>query len=284
MTGAGMMDCKRALAESGGDVEAAKDWLRKRGQAISDKKVSRALNEGLIRAQIAEDGKVGVLVELKCETDFVARNEQFQKLLGKITQMVATGAPGSSTGSIDEFLAGPDPDNPSQTMADALKSNIATIGENLGVGGLVRYEVQNGSNYLQSYIHPPGKLGVLVEFGVGNPETVQHEKFKELASDVAMHIAAAAPECLDRNSVNAEALERERDIYRDQARNEGKPENLLDKIVMGKLNKFYSNVCLLEQEFVKDNEFTIQKLVDKVSKEIGDTIKILRFERMRVGG
>lgn len=283
-TGAGMMDCKRALTETAGDMEQAKDWLRKRGQAIADKKAARSLSDGLIRCLVSDDGKVGVMVELNCETDFVARNEAFQKLLATLTGYVASGVQGTETGKVADFLAAPDPGDKSRTVTDLLKANIATLGENLGLGGFVRYVTKDPNHYLQSYLHPPGKLGVLVELGLGKPETKSNPAFLEFAQDVAMHIAAAAPESLDRSSVPGEQLEREKAIYREQAINEGKPEKIIDGIVQGKLNKYFQNVCLHDQIFVKDSSLSIQKLLEKISKETGDQVKLVRFERLKVGG
>ncbi len=282
-TGAGMMDCKRALAETNGDMEAAKDWLRKKGQAIADKKSLRKASEGLIFSYITPDGTTGVLLELNCETDFVARNEAFLKLGGMLLQQIAAGGPGT-TGTLEEYLEAPSPANKSEKISDLIRQNVATLGENIGIGRFTRLTTSQANGFLQSYIHPPGKLGVMVEFQVGNSATKEDPVFQMYVRDVAMHVAAAAPGFLNRDHVTQETLDRERDIYREIARNEGKPENLIDKIAQGKLAKFFQQACLLEQEFVKNPDETIQKLTDRVSKELGDTISVVRFERMKVGG
>jgi len=283
ITGAGMMDCKRALQECNGDAEAAKDWLRKRGQAIADKKSTRKASEGLVFHTISDDGRTAAMLELNCETDFVARNEAFPKLGRDLVAYASTGAPGADSGNVDEFLAAPNPREASTTVQDLLKQNIATLGENLGIGRLVRVQAAQPTSYLHIYIHHTGKLGVIVELAPGKAESRDNAAFKEFASDVAMQVASATPEFLDRSQVTQEQLDRELAIYKDQARNEGKPDNLLDKIAQGKIGKYYSQVCLIEQIFVKDGDLTIQKLADKVGKEIGDSIKIVRFERIKIG-
>lgn len=281
-TGAGMMDCKRALAETGGDVEAAKDWLRKRGQAIADKKAARKASEGLIHCIISNG--TATMLELNCETDFVARNEQFGKLLRELAAQIHAGGPGTQNGNVDELMEAPSLAAPGQKISEHLRAMIANIGENLGIGRFVRIEAGGDKGYFQSYIHPPGKLGVLILLETGKAESASRPELSALAVDLAMHAAAAAPDYLDRASVPADALDREREIYRAQVLNEGKPEKIADKIVEGKLAKFYQQRCLLEQEFVKEPSLTIQKLIDAAAKTIGDTIRLVRFERMKVGG
>lgn len=282
-TGAGMMDCKRALSENGGDIELARDALRKRGQAIANKKASRKATEGLIHSAIENGGRLGVLLELNCETDFVARNEGFVELLHRLGAQIAEGGPGTDGDSAEEFLAAPDPADGSRTMTDVLKDAIAKLAEKIAVGGFVRVEAGEGE-CLHSYIHPPGKLGVMVQVRTGKPETRAAEGFKELCNDLALHIASAAPEYMTRAEVSTGALDRERGIYRDQLREEGKPEAMIEKIVEGKIGKlFYRQSCLMEQEFVKNPEETIAKLIERKGKEMGDTIELVRFVRMKVG-
>lgn len=281
LTGAGMMDCKRALQECDGDMEAARDWLRKKGQAIAEKKAARTAADGLISTHIDRDKNVGVILELNCETDFVARNDDFLAFLDELTKLIAEGGPGRE-GSVEELLASPDPRNTSQTMQDRVKEVTAKVAEKLEIGGFTRIQGTE-DEYLHSYIHPPGKLGVLLVAKVGNAATKQNDKFRELCNDIALHIAAAAPECLNRAGLSSELLEKERELYRSQAREEGKPENIIDKIVEGRVSKYYSQVCLLEQAFVKDPDQTVQQLVDSVAKEVGDKIEITLFERMKVG-
>lgn len=282
-TGAGMMDCKRALSANDGDMELSLDWLRKKGQAIANKKALRKASEGLISALIDDSGKIGVILETNCETDFVARNEGFVQLCDTLIAHIAAGGEGTR-GSVDDYLAAPAPGDSAQTVQDFMKEKIAALGEKLAVGAFARVEVDGDGAYLHSYIHPPGKLGVLVEIAVGQASTKDSPAFKEFCDDLTMHIAAASPECLKRDQVDPSALERERNIFRDQALAEGKPEKIIEKIIEGKLRKFYSQVCLLDQEFVKDSDLNISQLVDKVEKEIGGSVEIKAFHRLRIGG
>lgn len=278
-TGAGMMDCKRALAENDGDMEKALDWLRKRGQAIATKKSARQASEGLVTCKIDAASKTAVIFQLNCETDFVARNEKFLELLDGLARQVQQG----SFETVDELLDLPSFSDPSLNVRELLKERIAGLGENIEVGAFVRLKAQDGLTHFHSYIHPPGKLGVLLAVRVGKPETLKSEAFATLCSDLAMHVAAASPEFLRRDEVSSAALDREREIYREQARNEGKPDKILDKIVEGKLSKFYSQACLLEQPFVKDPDETIQKLLDRIGKQLGDPISVERFVRLNIG-
>jgi elongation factor Ts len=278
-TGAGMMDCKRALAENDGDMEKALDWLRKKGQAIATKKAAREASEGLVTCRIDAPGRKAVILQLNCETDFVARNEKFIELLDGLAGQVL----GGSADSVEALLDEPSFADASLAVRDLLKDKIAGLGENIEVGRFVRIQAQDDLTHFHSYIHPPGKLGVLLAVRVGNAPTLQAPEFATLCSDLAMHVAAASPEFLRRDEVSAEAIERESDIYREQARNEGKPENIFDKIVAGKIGKWYSQICLLEQAFVKDPDESIQKLLDRVGKQLGDTIAIDRFVRLNIG-
>ncbi|MBI1784089.1 translation elongation factor Ts, partial [Candidatus Sumerlaeota bacterium] len=233
---------------------------------------------------VSADGRVAVMLELNCETDFVARNEAFTKLGNEMVQHIAAGAAGTANNSVEEYLAAASPQNPAVPVSEIIRQNVATLGENIGIGRFVRHQAADSASHFQTYIHPPGKLGVLVEIRVGKEATKSAPEFIEYARDLAMHIAAAAPEFLYRSQVTPEKLEREKEIYREQAKNEGKADNLLDKIAQGKLGKFYSQVCLLEQEFVKNPDENIKKLTERVGKSLGDTITIARFERLKVGG
>jgi len=282
-TGAGMMDCKRALSENDGDMDKAQDWLRKKGQAIANKKALRKATEGLISAVIDDSGKLGVIIETNCETDFVARNEGFIELCETLVKHLQAGGEGTG-GTVDEFLAAPAPGDAGKTLKEFLKENVAKLGENLGIGGFARVEAKDEGTYLHSYIHPPGKLGVLVELTLGKGSTKESPEFKEFCDDLTMHIAAVSPDYLTREEVDPAELERERNIFREQALAEGKPEKIIDKIIDGKLGKFYSRICLLEQEFVKDTDLKISQLVEKVAKETGDAIAIKAFYRLKVGG
>ncbi len=275
-TGAGMMECKKALVATGGDMEAAVDELRKSGQAIALKKGSRAMKEGRIFARVT--GGVGVMVELNCETDFVARNEEFVKLGDKLSSLVVTESPCC----VDTLVAMPLDDG--KTVQETLTAAIAKVGENHAVSRFVRVESGSTPGAIAAYVHPPGKLGVLIQLDADNADALKAEAAQQLGRDLAMQVAAAAPVCIDRASVPADVLAREKAIYVDQVKMEGKPEKIWDKIVEGKMVKFYKQACLLEQEFVKDPDLTIEKLLAKVGKEVGTGIKIARFERYEVGG
>ena len=259
-TGAGMMDCKKVLTETNGDEEKAIELLRERGIAKAAKKSDRIAAEGLVDTYISEDGKVGVVVEVNAETDFVAKNDEFKSFVKDVAKQVAETNPVSVEALLEEMsIAEAD-----KTVGEVLTNKIATIGENMSIRRFERFET---NNLLESYIHGDGKIAVLVEIENGTPE---------LAKDICMQIAAARPEYLDRESVPAERLEKEMEILKAQAMNEGKPEAIAEKIVQGRLGKFYSEICLVEQEFVKDSDIKVGKLVaDKGAK----IIRFARFEK-----
>ena len=259
-TGAGMMDCKKVLTETNGDEEKAIELLRERGIAKAAKKSDRIAAEGLVDTYISEDGKVGVVVEVNAETDFVAKNDEFKSFVKDVAKQVAETNPVSVEALLEEkSIAEAD-----KTVGEVLTNKIATIGENMSIRRFERFET---NNLLESYIHGDGKIAVLVEIENGTPE---------LAKDICMQIAAARPEYLDRESVPAERLEKEMEILKAQAMNEGKPEAIAEKIVQDRLGKFYSEICLVEQEFVKDSDIKVGKLVaDKGAK----IIRFARFEK-----
>ena len=262
-TNVGMMECKKALIEAGGDKEKAIKFLRERGLAIAGKKASRTAKEGNVAAEIFNSGKTGVMIEVNCETDFVTRNDSFKDL---VVQLI--GIAKGITGSLAE------------AAKDLVVSKIASIGENIIIRRNVRYDVQ-GEGIIASYIHLGGKVGVLVEVGCGKAETAVNATFKELVKDITLHIAACNPGYLTRKDVPETVLASEKDIYAKQV--VGKPANILEKIVMGKLEKFFSQVCLVEQGFVKDPEQTITELLAAKGKELGDALTIRRFTRFQVG-
>jgi elongation factor Ts len=262
-TNLGMMECKRALQEAGGDKDKAIRLLRERGMAIAGKKADRVAKEGRVAAEIYDNGKTGVMIEVNCETDFVAKNENFQ---GFVADLVAHAK------SIDGSLA--------EAAKDKVVAKIAEIGENIIVRRNEKYTV-HGNGGIAGYIHLGGKVGVLLEVGCDKPETTQADAFKEAVKDVTLHIAAANPQFLDRKDVAAGVVAAEREIYAKQV--EGKPANIVDKIVDGKLEKFYSQICLVEQGFVKDPDHTVADMLAARSKELGDTLVIRRFTRYQVG-
>ncbi len=269
-TGAGILDCKKALQETDGDIDAAVEILRRKGLAAAAKKTSREANDGLVAAQMSEDGKSAVMVEVNCETDFVARTDDFQEFVDTLLrQMMAQPDIDSAEG----LLTAPFVDDPAKTVQDLLTETIARLGENIVIRRAVRFDLQD-DGMIDSYIHMGGRVGVLVEIAGSDP---QADGFAELVHDVALQIAAIAPQYVSENDIPAEAIEAEKDVYRAQLANENKPDNIKERIVEGKLKKWYSEVTLLNQEFVKDSDLTIAKLL----KNYGDvTVKrFARFER-----
>ena len=259
-TGAGMMDCKKVLTETNGDEEKAIELLRERGIAKAAKKSDRIAAEGLVETYISEDGKVGVVVEVNAETDFVAKNEEFRNFVADVAKQVAKENPAD----VEALLEQKSIAEPEKTVREVLTNKIATIGENMSIRRFVRFET---NNLLESYIHGDGKIAVLVEMENGTPE---------LAKDVCMQIAAARPEFLDRASVPADRLAKEMEILKAQAMNEGKPAEIAERVVQGRINKFYSEVCLVEQEFVKDSDVKVGKLVESKGAKI---VRFARFEK-----
>jgi elongation factor Ts len=262
-TNVGMMECKKALVEAAGDKAAAVKILRERGLAIAGKKASRTAKEGQVASEVLQGGKIGVMVEVNCETDFVARNPVFQAFLKTVVEKAKT-----VQGDIAE------------AMKDEVTAKITEIGENIILRRSVRYELQ-GQGIVASYIHLGGKVGVLLEVGCEKAETSQKDAFKEVVKDITLHIAASNPHHLTRKDVPEATLQAEREIYAKQVEN--KPANIIEKIVAGKLEKFYAMTCLVEQGFVKDPEQTITELLAAKSKEMGDTLSIRRFSRFQVG-
>ena len=276
-TNAGMMDCKAALKEAGGDLAEAEIVLRKKGVASADKKASRATSEGVISSRIDADAKTGVLVEVNCETDFVAKNENFQSFVEGLVNHVAEG---DAVDTLDELLAQKYVGDPTLTVEEVVKAKVGALGENMTLARFARYTA-DGEGVIASYIHPPGKVGVLLEAGCGKAESTSNESFRQLVKDIALHIAAAQPICVSRDEVPADKVETEREISRDKAK--GKPENIIEKIVEGQLDKFFSTMALLEQGFIKDPDQTIKDLLAAKGKEIGDELTIRRFSRFAIG-
>jgi elongation factor Ts len=272
-TGAGMMDCKKALGETGGDIEAAIDWLRKKGLAAAAKKAGRVAAEGLVG--VATAGTAGAVLEVNAETDFVARNETFQGFVRSATQLAV------DTGDLEALKGKPFPGS-SRTVADELTHLVATIGENMGLRRLTRLQVSQGivASYMHSALVPGlGKIGVLVALeSAGDPA-----KLAELGRQLAMHIAAARPEALDIGDVSTASLDRERNVLAEQARASGKPEEIIAKMVEGRLRKYYEEVVLLEQVYVVDGESKVRKVVEAAAKTVGAPIKVTGFARFALG-
>ena len=264
MTDSPMMECKKALVEADGDMDAAVDVLRKNGLAKAAKKAGRETNEGAVAAFVSEDGKSGALLELSCETDFVGSNAKFTGFASKVAEVVATTEPAD----VDALLEKPMGE---ETVSSELTEMIHIMGENMKISRFAARKAENGA--LASYIHMGGKIGVLVEFAFEKAETAQAESFKTFAHDVALQVAAVAPICAIRDQVPAETVEHEKQIYMAQAAESGKPEAIQEKMAVGRLEKFYKQSVLTEQEFIK-------KYAEQVSKELGDTITVVAFDRL----
>jgi elongation factor Ts len=262
-TNVSMMECKRALQEAEGNKEKAFKLLRERGMAVAAKKADRVAKNGKISSKVSADGKTGVLIEINCETDFVTRNEIFQKFVVEMTDK-ALGTDG----------------NPADVFKEDIVAKVAEIGENIVLRKSEKYTVE-GTGAVASYIHMGGTVGVLAEFGFEKADTVNNPVFKEVALDICLHIAAARPASLDRSGVPAQLVEDEKALFLKQV--EGKPENIVEGILKGKLNKFYSQICLIEQMFVKDDKISITQLLEAKSKEIGDNVTIKRYTRWQLG-
>ncbi|GAA0821836.1 translation elongation factor Ts [Clostridium tertium] len=271
-TGAGMMDCKKALTEAQGDMEKAIEILREKGLAAAAKKAGRVAAEGIVKTYISEDKKSAGIVELNCETDFVAANEEFVTFADRLAQMAST----TSAATVEEFVA--EKYDAENTVSEALTALIAKLGENMTVRRFNKFAVVNG--VVESYIHGGGRIGVVVELGCDADNTAV---LTEVAKDVCMQVAAANPTFLSREDVDQESLEKEKEIYRVQALNEGKPENIVEKMVMGRIQKYYKEVCLLDQAWVKDGDKSISKYLQEKSKEVGSPITINKFVRFERG-
>ncbi len=274
-TNAGMMDCKRALQETDGDMDAAIKLLREKGIAKAAKKADRVANEGIIATRIDPAGKSGILLEVNCETDFVSKNENFR---GFVDNLADTLAGGSAT-NIDEALAAKLGE---ESVDDVVKVKVIEIGENLQFRRFIRFTVE-GEGVVGSYIHMGGKVGVLLEVGCEKPETVESAVFQTMVRDITLHIAASNPHGVSRDDIAADVVESEKDIFRAQMAESGKPPEIIEKIIIGKIGKFFAENCLLEQGFVKDPDTTIRKLLEITGKDLGDTLAVRRFARYAVG-
>ena len=259
-TGAGMMDCKKVLTETDGDLEKAAELLRERGIAKAAKKSGRIAAEGLVEGYISENGKTGAIVEVNSETDFVGKNEEFKKFVMDIAKQVVEKNPAT----VEDLLAQESIANAGKTVNEVLVEKIATIGENITIRRFARFESEG---LVEKYIHGDGKIAVLVNMKKGNSET---------AKDICMQIAAARPEFEKREDVPAERVEKEKEILKAQTMNEGKPEAIAEKIVAGRIGKFYGEICLIEQEFVKNPDIKVEQLLKEKDAEI---VEFARFEK-----
>ncbi len=262
LTNAGLMDCKNALVESGADLDAAVDILRKKGAASAAKKAAREAKEGLIAQSVAQGGKVGVLIEINCETDFVARNDSFKEFASQLASKLAA--------------------EPAVDLEVDRVAAVAKIGENIQIRRHDRLEV-SGNGLIAAYIHTGGKVGVLVEVGAGKEATVADEAFKQLVRDITLQIAAASPAGIHRDEIPAAVIEKEKEIASQSEALKGKPAAAMAKILEGKLNKFFESSCLLEQGFVKNPDLKVEAHIGAVAKQLQDEIQVRRFLRYQVG-
>ncbi|MEG2353260.1 MAG: translation elongation factor Ts [Clostridium sp.] len=271
ITGAGMMECKRALTETEGNIEIAVENLRKKGLAAAAKKAGRIAAEGLVKTFVTEDGKVASLVEVNCETDFVADNKDFVELVNKVVELVAT----TDIKTIEELSAAKF--NDEMTVEEARTALVAKLGENMTVRRFEKFVAENG--VINGYVHGGGRIGVLVELSTDKVDA----SLLSAAKDVAMHVAAVNPLFLNKDNVDNSSVEKEKEIFRVQALNEGKPENIVEKMVVGRINKYYKENCLIEQQWVKNPDLTITQFLNEEAKKIGakkvTVSRFVRFER-----
>jgi len=273
-TGAGMMECKNALSEAHGDFEEANTILRKRGLASAAKKAGRVASEGLIASRVSPDHWSGILAEVNCESDFVARTPDFQQLMKDVVAEIDKAGDGAN----DAWLK--DPNGP---IAKHLTPLIANLGENMAVSRFVRYA---GKGYVGQYMHPGSKIGVMVEFSGVTPEIGRREEFQTLVREIAMQIAAGSPAYATREAIPAELLDKEKAIYRAQMENSGKPANVIEKIIEGKLGAFYRQMpggVLPDQESIRDPKVTVKQVIDAAAKTLGAPVAVTRFVRLKVG-
>ena len=268
-TAAGMMDCKNALKECDANIEKAIDWLRQKGLSKAAKKAGRATSEGLVASVITPDNSKASIVEVMCETDFVSRGDKFQAFAKNVGQTVFDKVP-ADTAALLELLG------------DEVNNQIASVGENMSIGRLAIYSVSdNGA--IGCYVHANGKIGVLVELACEKAETAKNAKFQELARNIAMQVAASNPIAVDPSGLDATVVEREKEVSRQKTLAEGKPQNIVEKIVEGRIRKFYEEICLLYQAYIRDDSKSIQALLTEEGKTFGDTLTVKRFVRLQLG-
>ena len=284
-TGAGIMDCKKALSKTNGDLEKSIELLREKGLASAAKKVSRVAAEGLVGSFITADQKCGSLVELNCETDFVAKTDQFKNFVLELAEHIVDKAPQSLSseqeGAQAPYLMEQTMKN-QQKVEDYLTQMVASTGEKITIRRFARFEVKE-NGLVQEYIHLGGKIGVLIEIAFDRSDLSNSEEVQTLAKDLAMQVAAARPDYLRKSDVPEEVIEKEKNIYKAQAINEGKPEAIAEKITLGRLGKLYKEICLEEQPFIKDDSLSVTKLVSETGKKLGAKINIVRFARFEKG-
>jgi elongation factor Ts len=279
-TGAGVLDAKQALTSSGGDYDQAVRALKEKGLARVAKRADRETTEGRVESR-DRDGKVGLLVEVNCETDFVGRNEDFIAFAGDVADhFFAVSQEGQE---LDEILALPMSDGSGKTPAEALQNWIASTGENMAIRRFSRYELGDRPGLIEVYLHPGNRVGVMLEVNTETAAGSGNQDFVTLVHDLALHIAALDPLCITRDDVPSETIESNHEIWRKQALDEGKPEAIVDRIIQGRQKKFFETSVLVEQPFVKDDEIKISDLVKQVASKMGEEVTVRRFERFELG-
>jgi elongation factor Ts len=270
-TGAGMMDCKAALEEAKGDFEEARTILRKKGLASAAKKAGRTTSEGLIGQKLSNDNRSGILVEVNCESDFVARTEDFQQLIEDVIAEIERAGDQATEAWLQ---------NPGGPVHQRVAATIGKLGENMAVPRFVRYANQG---HVGQYIHTGGKIGVQVEFGGVTPAMTNRDELKTLVKEISMQIAAASPSYVSRDTIPADVLDKEKAIYRAQLESSGKPANVIEKIIEGKLGSFYSQFVLPDQPSIRDPKVTVSQVLAEASKSLGAPVTVTRFARLKVG-
>lgn len=271
-TGVGMMDCKKALVKTDGNIEKAIEILREKGLAAAAKKAGRIASEGLISAYITDDQKLGAVIEFNCETDFVAKNDEFIAMSDNLAKQAAL----SKAENIDELLLEKYIANEEITVKDAITALIAKLGENMNLRRFKRISAKDG--IVASYIHGGGRIGVIV-----NVESDKDAVLAEVAKEMTLQVAAANPLYLNKEDVSVDALEKEKEIYKQQALNEGKPEKVIEKMIIGRIQKYYKEVCLMEELYIRDQDINVRKFIEQKSKENGSEIKVVKFARFEKG-
>jgi elongation factor Ts len=274
-TGAGMMDCKKALSETAGDFEKAEDWLRKKGISKAASKGARIAAEGLVAVSLSADGRTGVVVEVNSETDFVARNPDFKKLVQDVADHVAKVAPADVPALLETTMGG-------KKVKDVVTEAVAKIGENIGVRRFARF-VADGPGVIGAYVHGDSKLGVLVELGASTDAAAQNPEVLALAKELALQVAGAFSQYLTREQIPADVLEREKEIFREELRLAKKPEAIWDKILTGKIEKYCEQICLVDQLWIKDDKKKMKVVIAETGKKVGAELTVRRFARIKVG-
>jgi len=280
LTGAGVMDCKNALEAMDGDIEAAIDMLRTKGIEVAAKREAKSAAEGVVTAIVSDDEQIGVILEINCETDFAARSDDFREFANMLaTQIAQTDGLQTIEDALEEPWAGDE----SVKVRDALDGLTGKIGERIVVRRLARYAVTGDAGKIASYVHGGEQIGVLMEISCETAPTASSEELADFAHNIAMQVAAMQPKWVAQDDVDEAALEREREVLLEQAREEGKPDHIVENMVTGRLQKFYSSVCLLSQPYVRDDDITVEELLNELIGKLGEPVAVRRFIRFQVG-